>query len=397
MALLASVQVLLFERRGVERLIVEVPLDVIGSQRAHHAEHFLGLDALHAHGQVHAVAQIDDARHDALVVHVVGDALQKAAGHLELVGGDDAEQVQRRVAGSEIVEGHAEALAAQEVERAAKIRRVGDHAAFRELQHDVPRLDAMAFRGLHDAELEGRVVQHVLRKVDVHDERGVFRRPARGLLERFVHKPRGGHADEPAFLQVRYELERRHAFGEQLVAPAHEHFAAVQLFGLRVHDGLVAGGEPLESVGYAGLKRFHEKQRLVRRFAEFGRAHGATPPASALGVDERNVQVAVELVGGQAVVGVNADAARNLERHNRALDGEPRCRFSEHAREQRAERVGVDDAGDDGAVAIAVELKRFGVFGKQVAHELRQLVENQVAERVRVQVVDAVEVVDPHG
>lgn len=67
-----------------------------------------------------------------------------------------------------------------------------------ELQHDVPRLDAMAFAASTMRNLKDGSSSTYFREVYVHDERGVFRRPARGLLERFVHEPRGGHADEPA-------------------------------------------------------------------------------------------------------------------------------------------------------------------------------------------------------
>ena len=107
------------------------------------------------------------------------------------------------------------------------------------------------------------------------------------------------------------------------------------------------------------------------------------------------MHVAEQLFGAAPVGGVEACASGDPERDGGAVDGEARACGGQRAIEQRLEVRGVGDERHHCSEAVAIEAERLRSGGGKFRHQGGDVFEYAVAELVREQVVDAVEVVHP--
>ena len=93
------------------------------------------LDAFGHDGQAEGMRQADRGAHNGRVVVVAGDMRDKGLVDLQLVDRQTLEVGQRRIAGAEVVDRHADAHRTQAPQHVHGARGVGHQAAFGDLDH----------------------------------------------------------------------------------------------------------------------------------------------------------------------------------------------------------------------------------------------------------------------
>ena len=131
-----------------------------------------------------------------------------------------------------------------------------------------------------------------------------FGDPRRGLLAGGLEHPRADLDDQPALLGERDELGRRDEPARR-VLPAQQRLGRGDLAGVEVEDRLV--DEEQLVAGDRAAQVVLEREPVVRGDVHLVAELGVAVAAGALGLVERDVGVAQQVLGRLAVAGGDAD------------------------------------------------------------------------------------------
>ena len=195
-------------------------------------------DALGDQSQAERVGEQDRRADDSRGPRVLGHARDEGLVELELVDRQLAQVGQRRVARTEVVDDHADAVGAQLDQDLAGPLAVRHQEVLGDLQLEHPRGQAALGEQQLDPGRQVDVDQRGGGEVDRDRQRAAGVLPADHLVEGLLEHGRGEVAHQPGVLDERQELVR----GKQTagrVVPAHQRLDAGDEQGLRVDLGLV--------------------------------------------------------------------------------------------------------------------------------------------------------------
>ena len=224
--------------------------------------------------------------------HVVDVRRHERAVDLELVDRELAQVGQRRQAGAVVVQGQADADAAEQAQRAHDAGGVAHDDRLGDLQAQARGRQPVAVQELRHPGGEARVEQVGGSDVDPHLQReaGVAQRGDVGQGE--LEHPQGQLREQPGVLHGGQEVQRRDQPARRVV-PAHQRLQRADpavlrvALGLQVHGDLVLGAHRRAEVG-------EHRHHVPRVLVEPGRPH-LDGPGRLLGLVERDVGAAQDV------------------------------------------------------------------------------------------------------
>ncbi len=350
-----------------------------------------GLDAFGDGVQAEAVRHADDGANDGPVFRVMADIAHERLVDLELVHLEPFQVAQGRIAGAEIVDGHADA---------ARVKRIHHrHRRLRVLHRD--RLGQFQFQAVRGQPGLAQYARHHFpqtglaelhrRQIDRHHAvLPTLRQPCHPLRRRGAQHPFADLDDLAAILGHRDELRRRDR-PELGMVPAQQSFGADQA---TVLDGDLRLVVQHEFVALDGMAQLISQLQVARRIKLHGLREEAEGVATLiLGPIHCGVGVFGQGLHVISVIRIERDADADRGDHlMRFVAERPRNHVEQLAGHLGcAVRVDVREDQDELVPALA----RHGIFLAQCRLQaLRHLYQQAVADAVAERVVDALEMVE---
>src|SRR5215813_9246458 len=163
----------------------------------------VGLDAFRGHVHVEALGHGDHRAHDGAVAALVAEPLHEGAVDLERVHREPLEIAERRVAGTEVIDGEPHAQVLELAQLGESGRRVLHHHALRDLELEAAGVETAQVDGVRHLRHQVRVLELLGGEVHAHDEGGIPRildLPGASLTARLGEHPLSDGHDEPRLL-----------------------------------------------------------------------------------------------------------------------------------------------------------------------------------------------------
>src|SRR5579872_3984389 len=349
------------------------------------------LDALGDDLQVQALAEIDDPAHELTLARVGLDPVDERSVDLEDVDRVGLQAGERRVAGSEIVDGHAHADVLQLLELVDDLVAVVRQQALGHLEHErAGRQSGVAKHGGHAAG-EGWIVQLPGGDVHIQVERTLreLAPPGRTLGAGRAQDPVAERDDQAGLFRQLDEMAGSQAPAGRM-RPAHERLGTDDRARVELHDRLVV---ELEFLFLERALKLHPELQTVEHALVHTRLEALRVALSgALGHIHGGVGVSQEVVHRDGAVAVG-DPDRGVDSELAAADVERRVQRLEQPRgDQVGIAVVIERLQQDGELVPAEPCRGVGYAdhaGDSDRHRPQEVVTDRVAEAV----VDRLEVV----
>ena len=348
-------------------------------------------------------SQLDERRHDALVLRIHVDPAHEGPVDLQHVHRHLPDPGEGGVAGPEVVDRDPEATGVEILEDRLRTVRVGHRRGLRDLDDDLRRIDTALPDPFEDPLREVGLPELTGREVEADGQIDVQLPPRLGLVDELPDHPVADRLDQTELLGHGDEVAGWHHRAVGL-DPPDQRLHAAHAARREVEDGLVVQGPPLalHRLAEAG----HEPE--LRRGVQGASVRDDVGVAPLLGLQHRGVRVAQEAARLVAVLRVEADPDRRGHVELRAARSERNRQGVEdplgrrlRSRDRRFDVVPVAlEVGEQEEERVAGppgdEIGLTGRLAEPVGHDVQDLVAREPAERV-VHEAEVVDVDADHG
>src|SRR5690625_38188 len=221
-------------------MAVQIPLPEVTSQLAQKAFLRFSLDSAHHHFQVHQVRQTDHGPNETVVAYRLAAFVEDTVVDLEQMHWQRLEITVRRSAGTEIVNGKANAVGRQRVDEAGNGLEMLENHVLLHFQHQLRWCESCRRQNRQQTRSKTRIAQLIPGQIDRQERQGItLLLPAENLRAGRLQYPVAKAEHQPGLLGDDHEVAgQQHPVAT--VVPAQQRFAADDLTAIDGDDGLIS-------------------------------------------------------------------------------------------------------------------------------------------------------------